>query len=160
MPSENLRNATLEESLSREQVVEEIKSSLTSLTEERKHFTFDDDRKATPPGPRPPQDVDSQMDPPDTPVFPQDPVSITEATKKFFAGKTRSPYYGDLPRTSTLTQPEHRVQADNLVGHDSHAPLPPQELLAETDFPKGLAAEIDSGAALNLTDSSEPQTAD
>ena len=100
------------------------------------------------------------MDPLDTPVFPQDPVSITEATKKFFAGKTRSPYYGDLPRTSTLTQPENRAQADNLVGHDSHAPLPPQEPMAEADFPRELSSELDSGAAQSLLDSSEQQTAD
>ena len=36
VPSENLSNATLEESLSRENVVEEIKSSLTAMIEEKK----------------------------------------------------------------------------------------------------------------------------
>ena len=97
------------------------------------------------------------MEPLETLVFPRDPVSITEATKRFFEGKTRSPYYGDLPRTSTLTQPENRVQADNLVGRDSHAPLPPQAPVAETDYPQGLLSELDSGATQSLLDSSEQQ---
>ena len=47
-----------------------------------------------------------------------------------------------------------------MVGHDSHAPSPPQEPVAETDLPTGLAADIDSGAALHTTDSSGSQTAD
>ena len=80
----------MEESLSREQVVEQIKSSLTSLAEEKKPFIFDDDRKGSPPGGRPTNQSEAQHEPPDTPVFPQDLVSIQEATKKFFEGKTRS----------------------------------------------------------------------
>ena len=44
-PPENLRYATMEECLTREQVVQDIKSSLDALSEERKPFTFDDDRK-------------------------------------------------------------------------------------------------------------------
>ena len=59
-----------------------------------------------------------------------------------------------------MTQPENRVQSDNLVGRDSHAPLPPREPIAEADFPQGLASELDSGAAQNLLDSSGPQAAD
>ena len=96
VPSENLRNATLEQSLSREMVVEEIRTSITAMTEERKPFSYDDDRKATPPGvKKTPETEEARQDPPDTPVFPRDPVSIGEATKKFFAGKTPSPYSGD-----------------------------------------------------------------
>ena len=90
-------------------------------------------------------------------MFPRDPVSIAEATKKFFEGKTSSPYYGDLPRTSTLTQPENRVQPDNLVGHDSHAPLPPQEPVPEADYPQGLLSELDSSASQDHLDSTELQ---
>ena len=102
VPSENLRNATPEESLSRDKVVEEIKSSLLSLAAEKKPFTFDDDRKAASPGVRPTPEADSKdspQEPPETHVFPRDPVSISEATKRFFVGKTPSLYYGDLPRT-------------------------------------------------------------
>ena len=40
-----------------------------------------------------------------------------------------------------------------MVGRDSHAPSPPQEPVSETDLPTGLAAEIDSGAALHTHDS-------
>ena len=125
VPNENMRYATMEESLSREQVVDQIKSSLTSLSEERKPFTFDDDRKGSSPGVAPSPVIEKQYEPPDTPVFPQDPVSIQEATKKFFEGKMMSPYYGDLPRTSAVTQIEHRVQDDNLQGHDSRVRTPP-----------------------------------
>ena len=120
------------------------------MTEENKPFTFDDDRKATPPGVnKDPVTEPEQLDPPDTPVFPRDPMSIEEATKKFLAGKAPSPYYGDLPRTSTLTQVENRVQADNMVGHDSHAPSPPQEPLptgpSNSDETPGLIQSDDEG---------------
>ena len=77
--------------------------------------------------PTPQTGTSEPQEPPDTPVFPQDPVSITEAVKKFYTGRTPSPYYGDLPRTSSVTQVENRVQTDNMVGHDSHAPSPPRE---------------------------------
>ena len=55
-------------------------------------------------------------------------MSLQGAVKKFHEGKTPSPYYGDLPRTSAITQIENRAQNDNLVGHDSHAPGPPQDV--------------------------------
>ena len=42
-----MRYATMEECLSRDKVIEEIKASLTSMSEEKQPFSFDDDRKAT-----------------------------------------------------------------------------------------------------------------
>ena len=65
------------------------------------------------------------QEPPNTLVGQQDPASMEEATKRFFAGEAPSPFVGDTRKSSTITQQDNRVQADNLVGHDSHAPAPP-----------------------------------
>jgi hypothetical protein len=52
VPGENLRHATLEEHLSQEQLLAELRDSITQLSEEKKPFAFDDHRsqkdKATP----------------------------------------------------------------------------------------------------------------
>ena len=111
-------------------MVEEIKSSPTSLSKERNPFTFDDDRKrSSPPGPRPSEEeADDRAtclrEPPETPVGQQEPVSMTEAMKIFDAGQLPSPYVGDTPKVSTIRQTDNKVKVDNLVGHDAHAPAP------------------------------------
>ena len=147
VPSENMRYATMEECLSRDKVIEEIKASLTSMSEEKQPFSFDDDRKASPPGMRrrEAERAESLQEPPDTPVGEQEPVSMEEAMKKFFAGQAPFPYVGDTPKTSAFTQLDNRVQADNLVGHDSHAPAPSMasEPIPECVEPSDTELEVD-----------------
>ena len=91
VPDENHREATLEESLSREKVVEEIKSSLTSLAEEKKPFTFDDDRKGAPPGPRPSTHSETQQEPPDTPVFLRTPCRTMKRLRSSWKERLHRP---------------------------------------------------------------------
>ena len=102
----------MEELLSREKVMEEIKGSLDALGEDRKPFTFDDDRKRVRPPPRPPQPeasietdpMSSELpDPPDIPVIPKDSESLADALRKFLSGALKSPFVGDTDLTSNFS---------------------------------------------------------
>ena len=95
---------------------------------------------------RPPHETaEDQLEPPSTPVDKSDPVSMAEVMKKFFAGKMPTPHYGDTPRSSTITQLDNRVQPDNMVGHDSHAPTPLVEASLEPEYLPTSPAPSDNG---------------
>ena len=102
VPPQNIRHASLEESLSREAVIQEIKASLNSMAKESGVFSYDDDREGLEAPPPPEQvpideekDAESlqQDDPPQTPVGEQPAASIEEALKRFYAGQTKFAFF-------------------------------------------------------------------
>ena len=137
VPPQNIRHATMEESLSREAVIELIKASLDELGKESGRFSYDDNRSTLPVIPEDPkaeaQEEEAQQpavsleEPPSTPLGEQPKVSIEEALKKFFAGEAASQFCGDLPKVTPWTQDSNRVLPDNLYGKDSRVPSPPRE---------------------------------
>ena len=122
IPGQNLRYATLEEFLSQEQLLEELRASIIQLSEEKKPFEFDDHRpkRKAPTVGKSKQEIEEYPVTAisvkrDASVPPGQGISISEA-----AGR----YFGSLPRVTTLSQDGNLVGPDNMLERHSQAPQP------------------------------------
>ena len=107
----------MEECLSREQLLEELKGSIRQLSEEHRPFEFDDLRQKRTKGTQ-----DTETDPVtatsakrDASVPPGQGVSISEAVGK---------YFGSLPKNPSLTAEDNPLLDSNMFEQQSQAPKP------------------------------------